>query len=346
MNSSVGLSDPKIDALSKIYISTLSLSLIGSLSVIVVSIIRRKHLNEQVKPLLQLALADFLASAVLMSTTALNFMSVSYGIKVCETLLPLSLTFYCISFLLVIIYAFQSTHAAQGWREREEEGCEEQLRSTRRKFIVVYIFVWVLPLIGYVIYVETVSLTMGGLIPTCKANGGGENLWPTAKFCDSCLLFLHIRSDSCSSVEKGHDMFIRIFTLISVLSVLTTCTIVYCRLGSWYERYKQTYVFPVEGDGMSRKRLRGICSVSRCMVTIIILCWAPVLLLVSLSFTKIKQEDLFPLYVIQALFVSLHGFLNSIVYAWRRRNFRDAVLGEQLPLLARAFFDQSLSEPS
>lgn len=56
-----------------------------------------------------------------------------------------------------------------------------------------------------------------------------------------------------------------------------------------------------------------------------------------------------PCVVVQALSVSLQGFLNSIVYAWRRRNFRDAVLGERLPLMAnshRAFFDQSLNEPS
>lgn len=56
-----------------------------------------------------------------------------------------------------------------------------------------------------------------------------------------------------------------------------------------------------------------------------------------------------PCVVVQALSVSLQGFLNSIVYAWRRRNFRDAVLGERLPLMAysnRAFFEQSLNEPS
>ncbi len=60
-------------------------------------------------------------------------------------------------------------------------------------------------------------------------------------------------------------------------------------------------------------------------------------------------EYCLPCAAVQALSVSLQGFLNSIVYAWRRRNFRDAVLGERLPLMAyssRAFFDQSLSEPS
>lgn len=63
----------------------------------------------------------------------------------------------------------------------------------------------------------------------------------------------------------------------------------------------------------------------------------------------VHVEYFLPCAAVQALSVSLQGFLNSIVYAWRRRNFRDAVLGERLPLMAyssRAFFDQSLSEPS
>jgi hypothetical protein len=43
--------------------------------------------------------------------------------------------------------------------------------------------------------------------------------------------------------------------------------------------------------------------------------------------------------------MSLQGFLNSMVYAWRRPNFIDAVLGESTPLLLherQAFFEDSL----
>lgn len=53
----------------------------------------------------------------------------------------------------------------------------------------------------------------------------------------------------------------------------------------------------------------------------------------------------FLLFFFQAATVSLQGFLNSMVYAWRRPNFTDAILGENIPLLAQdrlAFFDESL----
>lgn len=49
----------------------------------------------------------------------------------------------------------------------------------------------------------------------------------------------------------------------------------------------------------------------------------------------------------QAATVSLQGFLNSMVYAWRRPNFTVAVLGERTPLLGDqhlAFFEESLTD--
>lgn len=53
---------------------------------------------------------------------------------------------------------------------------------------------------------------------------------------------------------------------------------------------------------------------------------------------------------LQAATVSLQGFLNSMVYAWRRPNFTVAVLGERTPLVGGhrhlAFFDESLTHNS
>lgn len=61
----------------------------------------------------------------------------------------------------------------------------------------------------------------------------------------------------------------------------------------------------------------------------------------------VKLYDYF--YLFQAASVSLQGFLNSMVYAWRRPNFTEAVLGENTPLVAHdhlAFFDESLRNSS
>lgn len=353
MKSSGELSDEeeKITALSWIYVSTLSLSLIGSCSVVVVSIIKRKHLNEQAKPLLQLALADFLASLVLMCTAIINLPYEIWPLseKLCNNGLPLSLAFYCVSFLLVIVYACESALAFQGWREKAEQGAFEiQLSRRRRRFCLVYVIAWLVPIIGYLVYINTFRVMEATLVPANEPAlmpdmthvGRGHS----ARFCGSCILFLHLTNDSCTTVDLVHAEFIRVFTLSSVLIVIISCTVVYYRLQSCYRHYENTSMFT-----MSQRHPGGIWSSARYMILVIIFCWAPALVLICLSFTQSQIKHLFPLFVIQALSVSLQGFLNSIVYAWRRRNFRDAVLGERLPLMAysnRAFFEQSLNEPS
>ncbi|MCI4379576.1 hypothetical protein PGIGA_G00229820 [Pangasianodon gigas] len=342
MNSSSGLSDRELTALSSVYVSCLSLSLIGSCSVFIASIVKRKKLNEQAKPLIQLALADLLASLCLSLTALMNFLSagaVRSSEVVCSAGLALSLTFYYVSFLLVVVYACESAHSVQGWREEDERRFTHQDSRRRRRLIdLLYVLVWTVPVIGYVIYIGTVSFPMMSLIPSHQASNYKQSVWPNARFCNSCILFLHLHIDDnevCSTVDLKHIKYIKIFTFTSVLSVLICCTLMYWRLQVRLRRYDQ--------DGA--RRAERIWSSARYMILVIVFCWTPALVLIGFSFACSETESLFPLFIIQAVSVSLHGFLNSIVYAWRRRNFREAVLGERMPLLSythRAFFDQSL----
>ncbi|XP_053356682.1 uncharacterized protein si:dkey-30c15.2 [Clarias gariepinus] len=338
MSSSGGLTDPELTALSSVYVSCLSLSLIGSCSVFITSIVKRKNLHEQAKPLIQLALADLLASLCLSFTALTNFLrsgAVWSGEVVCSAGLALSLTFYYISFLLVIVYACESARSVQGWRE-EDEGAFTCQDRRRRRIDLLYMFVWLLPLIGYVVYIRTVSFPLMSLTPSDPAFG--NSVRPDAHFCNSCILFLHLHltdDEVCPTVDLQHTKFIRIFTLTSVLFVLISCTLTYWRLELRLRRYDQEGVRGAE----------RVWSSARYMILVIIFCWTPALVLIGLSFVFSETETLFPLFIVQAVSVSLHGFLNSIVYAWRRRNFREAVLGERMSLLAhthRAFFEQSL----
>ncbi|XP_064198560.1 transmembrane protein 116 [Anguilla rostrata] len=348
--SQAGLDDNQIKTLSVVYVSSLSLSLLGSLSVVVVSIVKRRYLNEQAWPLLQLALADFLASAVLLSTNAVNFVpdsSLPQRIGVCERGLPLAVAFYGISFLLVMIYACQSKRAVQRWRDRTE-GRDGQSDGRRGEaFCSVYAVVWFAPITVYLLYVFTEDLMQASLQTSSNDSASdGETSEANAAFCTSCILLLHIRNDSCPHVDKAHDLFVRLFFFVSGLTVLICCTVMYCKVGSWYRRYKEQGLFPVEGDGFDRRHLRGLYSTARNMMLVVIFCWTPAFVLVSLSFIEgIPQEKLFPLYVIQALTVSLQGLLDSLVYGWLRRNFREAAMAERVPLLDgrhRAFYDESL----
>ncbi|XP_067359034.1 transmembrane protein 116 isoform X2 [Channa argus] len=336
----------QIDVLSTTYLVTLTPSVIGSFSVLVVSIVRWRHLREQVHLLVQLALADLLAALILLLTNAMNKVSTENSVAICEYSLPLSLTFYLISLLLMVVYAWKSKNAIQGWRAQPAED-EVGQRQCKRIIIAlpVYATVWLVPIGMYFAYVLTPFIKAAVVTPI---TGGSRGVSNDTKYCTSCLLFLHRWWDSCSD-DKAHDTVIKAFLFLVVTLVMTSCCAIYYKVGKWYERHQHEGLFPVEGDGRSRRRSRRIFSISRNMVLVILICWAPALLLVLLStlmaWINIEQRSLFGLYVIQAATVSLQGFLNSMVYAWKRPNFREAVLGESTPLVAYnhlAFFDESL----
>ncbi|KAM9854749.1 uncharacterized protein ACBR49_003281 [Aulostomus maculatus] len=321
------LSGRQIDVLSTVYLCFLTPSVIGSFSVLVVSMVRWRHLKEQVHLLVQLALADLLAALILVFTSTMNKLSAERSVAICQYSLPLSLTFYFISFLLVVVYAWKSKIAIQGWRTRSaEEGGQSHCQ---RKVVALPV---------YAIVCDTAE---------------GRVIKSDSKYCTSCILFLHVWKDSCSDAEVVHDTFIRVFLFLVVIPVMLSCSVIYYKVGKWYEKHEQEGLFPVEGDGRSRKRSKKVFSTARNMVLVILFCWAPALLLILLStlmiWTNMEQHSLFAAYMIQAASVSLQGFLNSMVYAWRRPNFTEAVLGENTPLVAYdhlAFFDESLRSSS
>ncbi|XP_072241303.1 uncharacterized protein [Leuresthes tenuis] len=333
------LNGNQIDMISNMYIVSLTLSVIGSFSVLVVSIVRWRNLREQVHLLVQLALADLLAALILMFTSVMNKVTVDRSVTICQYMLPLSLTFYFISILLVAVYACKSMTAVQGWRERAADD-EDGQSGCRGKTITlsVYGIVWLIPLAMYLTYVLTPFMTTALVGPTSDST-----------YCTSCILFLHLWRDPCSDAEKFHDIFIRVFLFLVVILVTLSCSVINYKVGKWYAKHEHDWLFPVEGDGRSRKRMKSVISTARNMLLVILICWIPALVLILLStlvlWTNIEQHSLFGLYMIQAATVSLQGFLNSMVYAWKRPNFTEAVLGENTPLVAYnriAFFDESL----
>ncbi|KAM7414426.1 hypothetical protein PAMA_019309 [Pampus argenteus] len=298
------LSGDQIDVLSTVYLMFLTPSVIGSFSVLVVSIVRRRYLREQVHLLVQLALADLLAALILMSTSAMNKVS-SVNIEIiCQYGLPLSLTFYFISFLLVVVYAWKSKNAIQGWRARpaEDEGGQSQCQ---RKIVAipVYAIVWLIPIAVYVAYVLTDVIKASVLIPAIPNRSLSRDIHNDSQCCNSCILFLHIYGDPHSYAEKFHNISIRVVLFIIVISVMLSCSVIYYKVGKWYERHKQEGLFPVEGDGRSRRRIKRAFSTARNMVIVILFCWTPALVLILLStlviWTNVEQRSLFGLYLIQ-----------------------------------------------
>uniref|UniRef100_A0A3B3UG30 Si:dkey-30c15.2 n=1 Tax=Poecilia latipinna TaxID=48699 RepID=A0A3B3UG30_9TELE len=271
--------------------------------------------------LVQLSLADLLAAIVLMCTSVINKVH-PFSAVVCPYLLPLSLTFYFISFLLAIVYALKSRNAMQGWRDRAADEEDEHVRQNKT-FILIYMI-----LHNVERFSHFMPLSMSVL--ACRVSVGEKS---KRFLCMSyCILFLHVWKDPCVGVDKIHDTFIRVFLAIVVITAMLSCSVSNQHSDYWHEQYMQVGLFPVEGDGHLRRQLKRVFSTARNIVMVILFCWAPgTLTHVQLKLTIIYS--LYGLYLIQAATVSLQGFLNSMVYAWRRPNFTEAVLGEITPLL-------------
>ncbi|XP_075998416.1 uncharacterized protein LOC142992037 isoform X2 [Genypterus blacodes] len=269
----------------------------------------------------------------------------------CQYSLPLALTFYLISSLLVVVYAWKSQKAIRGWRAEPTEDTGAQALCRRRAVpSPVYAIVWLIPVAAYLAYVLTPFIASAQLVPAHATAEDGLD-FENATYCQSCILFLHIgKHDPCVHTEPTHDEFIKVVLVTVVISVMSSCSVIYYKVGKWYQRQAQEGFFPVEGDGRSRRRLRRVYATARNMVMVIFVCWSPALVLIVLldftTWTNLQQRSLYGLYVAQAITVSLQGFLNSMVYAWNRPNFTQAVLGETTPLLSHdriAFYDESLT---
>uniref|UniRef100_A0AAQ4QHZ1 Uncharacterized protein n=1 Tax=Gasterosteus aculeatus aculeatus TaxID=481459 RepID=A0AAQ4QHZ1_GASAC len=191
-----------------------------------------------------------------MSTSVMNKVSIDNIVAVCQYSLPLSLTFYFISFLLVAVYAWKSRIPIQGWRARptKDEGVQIQCR---RKIVALplYGIVWMIPIVMYLAYVLTPLIKYTSLFPV---SGSLSIVRNDTKYCTSCILFLHVWRDSCSDDERIHDTFIRVFLFLVVIPVMLSCSVIYYKVGKWYERNEQEGLFPVEGDGRSRRRIKGV----------------------------------------------------------------------------------------
>ncbi|RVE71949.1 hypothetical protein OJAV_G00056840 [Oryzias javanicus] len=334
----------KIAILSDVYTVLLIPSVLGSFSVLVVSIVKRQHLGEQVHLLVQLALADLLAALTLFVISILNTISYNFANN-CQFVLPLALTFYLTSFLLVVLYAWRSKDAIQGWRERvaDDENEQSQCKKIKKAF-PIYAFLWLVPIALYILYVVPVFIKESPVIPMTDRSQSNITM-NGSSYSNSCILFLHVWKEPNTKNEQRHTISIRLFLFIAVIVVMVSCSVIYYKVQKWYKRREQEGLFPVYVDGYARRRSKKVFSSARNMVMVIVICWTPVLVLIMLSFWggHKDQKKLFFLYIIQAATLSLQGFLNSMVYAWGRPNFTEAVLGEKVPLTPRMpFFDESL----
>ncbi|KAM6284655.1 transmembrane protein 116-like isoform 6-T6 [Spheniscus humboldti] len=352
----LSISLPQVFVLTCIYLPASLLSLLGSGSVLAVTSRQRRCCHIQLRPLFLLALADFLAAAVLLSTATIQLLPAPLFIPAyaaCPYGLMLATTFYSVSFLMVVVYAYEAYRTVRGWRAwhvaalQEKSGCLENAWQG-----LPYVLAWLVPaltLLGQLIAHGT-SLTniaprpIEPVVPW-KGNRSHETY---SLYCSSCLLLIHRAQDNCYKYIGRKDVGLegKIIFFLYLLLVLSCCTLLYRRVKLWCQRNAAAPLLTLEKDGFAGRSIRSISKVSHYFQLVFLLCWAPAFLLTLLSFTSIKPASVFVLYVATALTVSLQGFLHSLVYGWLRQNFRQEAVGKRSSLQhhwgVKTFYDDSL----
>ncbi|XP_029472723.1 uncharacterized protein LOC115099297 isoform X3 [Rhinatrema bivittatum] len=322
-STSGALCNEKIYTLAYIYVSVSSLSLIGSGSVIIASVARKRCFADQVRALFLLSLADFLAAAVLVSTGIIQ-------------LLPAPL------FILVYeICPYGLLLAMAG-----------NITKQRAKLYLAYGLAWLVPLLLFLVQLITRGWSMKDVVPlhmgTPQPQKRNQSEGRYSLFCSRCIVLVHKSEDFCYEYMDNEHVVLyeKIAFFMYLLLVFTCCTFLYCRVKRWCQRHEATPRLSRENGDFASGNIRSARKTARLIQLVFLVCWTPAFLLSVLSFTSVSASSVYGLFIIQASTISLQGFLNSLAYGWLRQNFRQEAIGERMPLSyspPKAFYDESLT---
>ncbi|KAM6420994.1 uncharacterized protein J5M81_000509 [Pluvialis apricaria] len=284
------LSDNQVFVLTCVYVpaallSPVSSSLLGSGSVLAVTSRRRQCCHIQLRPLFLLALADFLAAAALLGTATIQLLPAPLFIPAyaaCPCGRMLATTFYAVSFLMVVVYAYEAYRTVHGWRAwhvaalQDRSGCLESAWQA-----LPYILAWLLPaltLLGQLIARGTSITDIAPKhiepIAPWKGNRSDETY---SLYCSSCLLLIHRAQDICYEYVGRKDVGLegKMIFFLYLLLVLSCCTLLYRRVKLWCRRNAAAPLLTLEKDSFAGRSIRSISKVSHYFQLVFLLCWAP-----------------------------------------------------------------------
>ncbi|XP_062522314.1 transmembrane protein 116-like [Corticium candelabrum] len=339
------------------YLVTTSLSILGSLSIVIFVLLRGKVTREQVLPVFHIAAADCIASCSLFGNTVayllvtrsqvsaspnLNVSQNTFNdtIKSCRLASGAVLCCYSITFLLTLAYALYwyltiRSKLKVGVVNTSENtpltGYNDKVRYRLSR--IIYFTAWLLPVLVAIVVAAVYELVV---LPRDRDRGVGE-LYRSQIWCiDGCLSLFNNGFQKCHTTKEP-DTWFAVYRLLFhgvLLLVLITNVILYYLIVRMSKLSIQQ-----EGmlNGFQRERLKNTRWRVYGYQIVFLICWTPSLILAvsttvewatESSLYLGKKKDLitpvyyFVLYYLQAVTAPLQGFLNAIVYGWKREVFR------------------------
>ncbi|XP_048582274.1 transmembrane protein 116 isoform X1 [Nematostella vectensis] len=309
----------KFKTVSIIYCVSSLLSMLGAGSVIAFSLSRRVVKSPEVRPLFHLALADFLLALTWLSGAALWLSSPDKEkiFRPCFLIDAISEIFHIATFLLTVNYALNVFI-----RLKERTYGIQNLYFTTVStnsfyswlFAILYAICWSIPV-----------LLMVPLITKMHIMAHKNKV-----HCSRCLLLFDRPRASSFAGEK------QLWQVYGSVMLASTLGISILALLVMYFLAERLYRKAVLRSGILTDRQRaGIDDMRQRIflyIMVFLVCWSPALIVAATDLDRDMKEDntnillrkYFPLFVIQGLTAPMQGFLNSIVYGWTRRSFREA----------------------
>ncbi|CAN8210420.1 unnamed protein product [Coccothraustes coccothraustes] len=347
------LSDIQVLVLTGVTVPAALLSLLGSGSVLAVTSWQGRCYHIQLRPLFLLALADFLGAAALLGTGTIPLLPAPLSAPAyaaCPYGRMLTTTSYAVSFLMVVVYAYESHRTVLGGRARPPAALQVRASPGHSRESLWAHTAPLLPALTLLAQLLARGASAADIGPAVPWAGPNDTF---SLYCSSCLLLIRPNQDICSQSggDKNAGLEEKIIFLLYLLLVLGCCSLLYRRVRLRCRGNAALPLLSLDRDGgFGGRSGRSVGKASLYFQLVFLLCWTPAFLLTILSFTSISPASLFVLYVSAALSVSLQGFLHSLVYGWMRENFRREVLARSLspqsPEGVKAFYDNSLGAVS
>ncbi|XP_071274536.1 uncharacterized protein [Agelaius tricolor] len=233
----------------------------------------------QLRPLFLLALADFLGATALLGTGTIPLLPAPLSVPAyaaCPYGRMLTTTSYAVSFLMVLVYAYESHRTVLGGRARPPAALQERSRCLESAWQgIPYALAWLVPALTLLAQLLARGASAADIAPVVPWAGSNDTF---SLYCSSCLLLIHPNRDICSQSGGGKNAGLeeKIIFLLYLLLVLGCCSLLYRRVRLRCRGNAALPLLSLDRDGgFGGRSGRSVSKALLYFQLVFLLCWTP-----------------------------------------------------------------------
>ncbi|XP_041261512.1 uncharacterized protein LOC121336437 isoform X2 [Onychostruthus taczanowskii] len=222
---------------------------------------------------------DFLGATALLGTGTIPLLPAPLSAPAyaaCPYGRMLTTTSYAVSFLMVVVYAYESHRTVLGGRARPPAALQERSRCLESAWQgIPYVLAWLLPALTLLAQLLARGPSAAAIAPVVPWAGSNDTF---SLYCSSCLLLIHPNRDMCSQSGGDNNAGLeeKIVLLLYLLLVLGCCSLLYRRVRLRCRGNAALPLLSPAGDGgFGGRSGRSVGKASLYFQLVFLLCWTP-----------------------------------------------------------------------